>query len=67
MSHVNHVNELPCFHCIGHTEYEVSPEKEGLLRVAKWDHLHSWMTLEWHIEQGFSREHAKELIRLSKQ
>ena len=67
ITHANNVNELPMFHCIGHTEYVVAPEKKGLLRVARWDHLHSWMTLEWHLQQGFSREHALELIALSKQ
>jgi len=36
-----------------------------LLRVARWDHLHSWMTLDWHLQQGFSEEHALELIALS--
>jgi len=67
ISHVNHINDLVMFHCIGHTEYMVAPEKEGLLQVAQWDHLHSWMTLEWHIEQGFSKEQALELIAISQQ
>jgi hypothetical protein len=40
----------------------VAPGKKGLLRVAHWDHLHPCMTLEWHLEQGFSREHTLELI-----
>ena len=66
MTHADHVDELPMYHCIGHTEYEVNPENEGLLRVSKWDHLHSWMTLEWHLQQGFSKEKANELISLSK-
>jgi len=66
MTHAGHVNELPMYHCIGHTEYEVNQEKEGLLRVSKWDHFHSWMTLEWHLKQGFSKEKAIELISLSK-
>lgn len=65
MSHIGHVNELSMFHCIGHTEYMVAPGKEDLLRVAKWDHLHPWMTLEWHIQKGFSETHARELITLS--
>ena len=62
ISHLNHINELPMFHCIGHTEFTVAPGKSGLLRVAKWDHIHPWMTLDWHIEQGFNKEHALELI-----
>jgi hypothetical protein len=66
MTHLGYVEELPMYHCIGHTEFEVSPEKEGLLRIAKWDHLHSWMTLEWHLQKGFSKEQAIELISLSK-
>ena len=66
MTHKGHVNELPMFHCIGHTEYLVAPDKEGLLRVEQWDHMHSWMTLEWHLQQGFSKEHALELIAKSK-
>ena len=65
ISHAGHINELPIFHCIGHTEYVVALEKDGLLRVARWDHLHSWMTLDWHLQQGFSEEHAIELIALS--
>lgn len=62
ISHLNHINELPMFHCIGHTEYEVAPNEKGLLQVAKWDHIHPWMTLEWHLAQGFSKEHALRLI-----
>ena len=65
ISHKDHVNELPMFHCIGHTEYKVDPDEEGLLRVARWDHLHSWMTLEWHLEQGFSKENAAKLVSQS--
>ena len=67
LTHKGHINELPMFHCIGHTEYEVNPEEKGLLRVKKWDHLHSWMTLEWHLKQGFTKEHALELISNSNQ
>jgi hypothetical protein len=66
MTHMGHVNELPIFHCIGHTEFVVDPNEEGLLRVAHWDHIHSWMTLEWHLEQGFTKEHALKLISQSK-
>lgn len=65
MTHEGHLNELSMYHCIGHTEYEVNPQSEGLLRVAKWDHIHDWMTIEWHLEKGFSKEHAKRLIELS--
>ncbi len=65
ISHVNHLDKLPMYHCIGHTEYVVDLEKEGLFHVAKWDHLHSWMTLDWHLQQGFTKEHALELIALS--
>ncbi len=65
MTHAGHVNELQMYHCIGHTEYEMNPEKKGLFRVAKWDHLHSWMTLEWHLKEGFTKEQALELIALS--
>ena len=67
ITHAEYVNELPMFHCLGHTEYIVASDKEGLLRVAQWDHLHPWMTLEWHLQQGFSKEHALELIALSNQ
>ncbi len=62
MTHKDHINELPMYHCIGHTEYEVNHEEKGLLRVKKWDHIHNWMTLEWHLQQGFTKEHALELI-----
>ena len=65
-SDISTVNELPMFHCIGHTEYKVDPDGEGLLRVGHWDHLHSWMTIDWHLEQGFSNEHAAKLISQSK-
>jgi hypothetical protein len=65
MTHKGHLSELPMFHCIGHTEYVVDPDKKGLERVVEWDHLHPWMTLEWHLDQGFSREHALELINKS--
>lgn len=62
ISHLNHVSELPMFHCIGHTEYVVAPGKEGLLSVGRWDHIHSWMTFDWHIQQGFSKDHALALL-----
>ena len=65
LSHIDHVNELSMFHCIGHSEYVVASEQRGLLRIAKWDHLHPWMTLEWHVHEGFSQTHARELIRPS--
>ena len=65
ISHLGHVSKLPMFHCIGHTEYVVAPNQEGLLRVARWDHLHSWMTLEWHLQKGFNETHALKLISLS--
>ena len=67
ISHLEQVNELPMFHCIGHTEYVVAPGEEGLLRVARWDHIHSWMTLDWHLQRGFSNEHALALITSSSQ
>ena len=66
MTHLNHISELPMFHCIGHTEYEVAPNKTGLFQIAKWDHIHPWMNLEWHLEQGFTKEHALELIAHNK-
>ncbi len=62
MTHIDHLDELPMYHCIGHTEYVVDFEKDGLFRVAKWDHIHSWMTLEWHLQQGFPKEHALKLL-----
>ena len=65
LTHEGHIGELNMYHCIGHTEYVVDFEKEGLFRIKKWDHIHPWMTLEWHLEQGFTREHAKELISFS--
>ena len=67
ISHIGHVNELSAYHCIGHTEYLVAPEEEALFRVASWDHMHNWMTLDWHLEQGFGEDHARELIALSGQ
>lgn len=67
ISHLDHVNELPMFHCIGHTEYVVAPGENELRHVARWDHLHSWMDLDWHLQQGFSNEHAVELIVLANQ
>ncbi|WP_223034071.1 hypothetical protein [Hanstruepera marina] len=65
ISHKDHINELPMFHCFGHTEYIVNPDKQGLERVAQWDHLHSWMTLKWHLEKGFTEDHALDLIKRS--
>lgn len=62
ISHVDHVKELPMFHCIGHTEYVVAAGEEGPARVAAWDHLHPWMTLDRHLEHGFTEAHAIELI-----
>ena len=65
ITHIGHLNELEMFHCIGHTEYVVNPGKKGLLHIKEWDHLHPWMTLEWHLEKGFSKAHALELIKTS--
>jgi len=65
MTHLGHINELPMYHCIGHTEYVVDPKAEGLFRVKNWDHIHPWMTLEWHLEQGFGKNHAIRLLEKS--
>lgn len=65
ISHLDHVNELPMFHCAGHTEYVVAPGEVHLHRVARWDHVHNWMTLDWHLQQGFGNEQALELISLT--
>ncbi|ANO52047.1 hypothetical protein [Woeseia oceani] len=62
MTHAGHVNDLPMFHCIGHTEYEWKPGAEGLEAVQKWDHMHPWMDYDWHIAQGFSAEQAARLV-----
>ncbi|MEQ8204862.1 MAG: hypothetical protein RIA65_01710 [Woeseia sp.] len=62
MTHAGHVSELPMFHCIGHTEYEWEPGKDGLEAVSAWDHIHPWMDFDWHIAQGFSAEHAARLL-----
>ena len=65
MSHLDHINELSMFHCIGHTEYVVAQGKKDLSKVAEWDHRHPWMKIEWHLQQGFSEAHAHELLALS--
>jgi len=62
MTHIGHVSALPIFHCIGHTEYEWEPGKEGLEAVRKWDHIHPWMDFDWHITQGFSADQAARLV-----
>ena len=62
MTHKSHVAELPMFHCIGHTEYEVNPGRDGLDAVLAWDHVHPWMGMDWHLIQGFSSEQAALLL-----
>ena len=62
MSHEGYVNQLPMFHCIGHTEFEAAPAQQGLEAVEKWDHRHPWMTMEWHLEHGFSQAQARRLL-----
>jgi len=42
VSHGDHVSELPAFHCIGHSEWN--------LESNTWDHVHPWMTEEWRRE-----------------
>lgn len=42
VTHAGHIADLPLFHCIGHSE--TSPE------TGAWDHVHPWMTEEWHLE-----------------
>lgn len=67
ITHKSHISDLRMFHCIGHTEYQVNPEEDGLLRIKKWDHVHPWMTLEWHLKQGFTKEQALDLLSDSDQ
>ncbi|MBR9826007.1 MAG: hypothetical protein GYB36_09430 [Alphaproteobacteria bacterium] len=43
ITHIGHIEELPPFHCIGHSEGNA---------VDGWDHIHPWMTREWHEERG---------------
>ena len=62
MTHNNHIADLPMFHCIGHTEYEVEPGKDGLDAIRAWDHIHPWMDIDWHISQGFNSEQAPLLL-----
>lgn len=62
ITHQGHVNELLMFHCIGHTEYVVDAGKTGLHSVAKWDHIHPWMTKDWHLSQGFTAEQTERLL-----
>ena len=62
MTHEGHVAELPMFHCIGHTEYEVGPGQKGLDAVREWNHVHPWMDINWHLAQGFDRERARMLL-----
>ena len=62
VTHKNHVADLPMFHCIGHTEYEVEPGKNGLEAVRAWDHVHPWMEMDGHTAQGFSSEKATHLL-----
>lgn len=67
MTHKSHVAELPMFHCIGHTEYEVNPGRDGLDAVLAWNHVHPWMDMDWHLTQGFSPEHAARLLDKAKE
>lgn len=48
VTHAEHNRDLPPFHCIGHSEFD--PE------AGTWDHLHPWMTEEWHAEHGVAVE-----------
>jgi len=50
VTHKGHISELPVFHCIGHSE--TKPE------TGAWDHVHPWMTSEWHSEHGLEESHA---------
>lgn len=63
ISHLDHISELPMFHCIGHKEYRVASGKDGLEAVESWFHLHPWMTQEWHEKQGFRPDHSAKLIK----
>ena len=45
VSHVGHIPELPVFHCIGHSQRNVETNT--------WDHVHPWMTAQWHRQHGF--------------
>lgn len=48
VSHLGHISDLPLFHCIGHTEFD--------METGEWDHVHPWMDEEW------MREHAPEHV-----
>jgi hypothetical protein len=49
VSHRGHIAELPAFHCIGHSEWDM--EKDT------WDHVHSWMSREWQLKQQADESH----------
>lgn len=42
ITHMGHTDELPMFHCIGHSEGGAA---------YGWDHVHPWMTEDWHLER----------------
>jgi len=46
VSHEGHIADLPMFHCLGHTEFNI--------QSGAWDHVHPWMDDEW------LQEHAPE-------
>jgi hypothetical protein len=50
VSHQGHIAELPAFHCIGHSEWNMQADT--------WDHVHPWMSREWHREQQVDESHA---------
>lgn len=51
VSHVGHIADLPLFHCLGHTEFNMG--------TGEWDHIHPWMDEEWlHDHAMDSAEHS---------
>jgi hypothetical protein len=39
ITHKGHISDLPAFHCMGHSEWDMDKND--------WDHAHPWMTDEW--------------------
>lgn len=61
ISHIGHLWSLPPFHCLGHSEFYYDTDADGS-EVMVWDHRHSWMTISWFLEQGFSAEEATSYV-----
>lgn len=63
LSHLDHIHDLPMFHCLGHNDFIVNPGGTGFDFIGQWEHIHPWMTKDWHLQKGFTTKQTETLLK----